>query len=251
MKYNRIIQGDCVEVMKTMDAGSVPLIVADPPYNQGIEYEGSGYSDNLSTFEYDKWTIQWLYQANRIIAPNGSIYVFINDENAGSVQHSMRFVGVKMRNWIIWYYGFGEAQQKKFGRCKTHILYSVKDPDNFTFNANQIRVPSDRQTKYGDGRAKDNGKVPDDVWKISRVCGTFKERLPFPCQLPEAVVSRIIMASSNPGDLVFDPFSGSGTVCSVAKQLNRKYMGVELSPVYAKMSRERLEKVDAGFNLGV
>ena len=123
------------------------------------------------------------------------------------------------------------------------------------------RVPSARQTTYADRRANPKGKLPDDTWvlrpqedsrcfsaesdtwHVSRVCGTFKERGEHPCQMPEALLERIIRVASNPGDLVFDPFAGSGTTLAAAKKLGRKYLGCEMSKAYAENVNERLKKI--------
>jgi DNA modification methylase len=101
-------------------------------------------------------------------------------------------------------------------------------------------VPSDRQTKYGDKRAAAGGKIMGDVWTISRVCGTFKERVKgVPTQLPSELVRRIVGVSSNPGDTVLDIFAGSGTVCAVAEEMGRQGVGIELNPEYAEIAHGR------------
>lgn len=157
---------------------------------------------------------------------------------------------MNMRNWIIWYYTFGQAQKKKFSRAHTHILYFTKSPNDFTFNSQAIRVRSVRQ-EIGDKRANPKGKIPDDVWTISRVAGTFNERVKdFPCQMPIKLVERVVNTSSNPGDIVLDPFSGTGTTPFVAKQLKRKYVAIEISPKYKQISEARLRsKYDDLHNL--
>src|SRR5262249_23297541 len=150
---------------------------------------------------------------------------------------------------------------RKFNRSHAHIFYYVADPKRFTFNADAIRVPSARQTTYADRRANPLGKLPDDTWVlrpqederffrpdddtwyVARVCGTFRERGKHPCQMPLALLERIIRVSSSPGDLVLDPFAGSGTTLAAAKKLGRDYLGIELSANYAKRIRERLESV--------
>jgi DNA modification methylase len=147
-----------------------------------------------------------------------------------------------MRNWIIWHYTFGQQTKNKFARAHTHIFYFVNDKNNFTFNDLAVRVPSDRQLIYNDKRANPKGKMPDDVWNgYSRVCGTFKERTGWhPCQMPESLLKRIIAVSSDPGHLVLDPFSGSGTTAAAAYQLGRDYLGIEMSEEYVKNSNKRL-----------
>jgi site-specific DNA-methyltransferase (adenine-specific) len=148
-----------------------------------------------------------------------------------------------MRNWIIWHYTFGQQMKNKFARSHTHIFYFVNDPKKFIFNDKSVRIFSDRQTVYKDKRAKRGGKMPDDVWDVyPRLCGTFDERMNFPCQMPEGLLARIIRVSSNKGDWVLDPFSGSGTTAVVAHKLNRKYTGIEMSKKYVEESIERIKQ---------
>ncbi|HEO64406.1 MAG TPA: site-specific DNA-methyltransferase, partial [Spirochaetes bacterium] len=156
----------------------------------------------------------------------------------------LKQTGFHFRNWIIWYYTFGQNQRKKFNRSHTHIFYFTKDKDkdNFVFNSDNIRVPSARQLVYHDKRAHPKGKVPDDVWQYSRVCGTFKERLGnHPCQMPQNLLERIVQTSSNVGDLVLDPFGGTGTTAKVAQSLNRKYISIEKSEEYYELILKRLK----------
>ena len=147
---------------------------------------------------------------------------------------------------MIWYYTFGVNCTKKFSRSHAHLFHFVKDAKRFTFNAMDpaVRVPSARQLVYADGRANPDGRLPDDTWILRpqdlpegfqpdedtwyfrRVCGTFKERAGWHgCQMPEQLLGRIIRVSSNPGDLVLDPFAGSGTTLVVAKKLGRQWIG--------------------------
>ncbi|MDB5295804.1 MAG: yhdJ 1 [Phycisphaerales bacterium] len=203
---------------------------------------------------------------HRALKPNGSFYLAIGDEFAADLAViARRQVGFTLRNWIIWHYTFGQQPKNKFARSHTHILYFVKDAKDFTFNPDDVRVPSARQTTYNDARANPKGKLPDDVWftrpqaataeagmfapgddtwNISRVCGTFKEREGWHgCQMPMAVLDRIIKASSNPGDVVLDPFNGSGTTVVSAAMLGRKYVGIDQSAEYVAHARKRLEHV--------
>jgi site-specific DNA-methyltransferase (adenine-specific) len=180
------------------------------------------------------------------LLPHGSFYIAIGDDYAANVKIIADEFGLFMRNWIIWHYTFGQQTKNKFTRSHTHIFYFVNDKKNFTFNDYAVRVPSDRQLIYDDKRANTTGKMPDDVWDgCSRVCGTFKERTGWhPCQMPESLLKRIISASSNPGDCVLDPFSGSGTTAAAAYQLGRNYVGIEISPEYVKNANERLAKLN-------
>ena len=239
---NEIVCGDCLKVMPTWPAGSVDLIFADPPFNIGYKYDV--YEDRRAYDEYKAWTEAWIAGCTRLLKPEGSMYVAIGDDFAAEVRLAGRDAGLHLRNWIIWNYTFGQATKLKFARSHTHIFYFTKDPRQFTFNAEAVRVLSDRQKEYNDKRSASGGKLPDDTWtQFPRVCGTFDERTEFPCQMPEALLARIIRTSSDPGEIVLDPFGGSGTTPATAHKLGRRYVAVELSPDYAEGIRRRLERI--------
>jgi DNA modification methylase len=264
---NKVLKGDCIPLMQAMPGGVVDLVFADPPFNIGLNYDV--YKDKLPYDQYYSWSARWIEECVRILKPDGSMYVAIGDEFASEVNVILKTAGLKFRNWICWYYTFGQNQRLKFNRCHTHILYFVKDSDSYTFNASDVLVPSARQLKYNDKRAKSGGKIPDDVWMVhaeddvpvhelrlwpedaqlwndSRVCGTFKERLrradgsAHPCQMPLSVLRRIIRASSSKGQLVLDPFCGTGTTAYAAKELGRDYLTMELSEEYFNVATDRL-----------
>jgi site-specific DNA-methyltransferase (adenine-specific) len=245
--------------LEALPQACVDLAFADPPFNIGYEYDV--YDDRQDRGAYLAWTEKWLAAVRRVLRPHGSFYVAIGDEYAAEMKLRLDQVGLTMRNWIVWHYTFGVSCTRKFNRSHAHIFYYVVDPRRFTFNADAVRVPSARQTTYADRRANPAGKLPDDTWMlrpqeeeryftadsdswyVARVCGTFKERTGHPCQMPEAVLERIIKVSSSPGDLVLDPFAGSGTTLATAKRLGRRYLGIELSEEYAQGIQERLESV--------
>ncbi len=236
---NKVIEGDCIEVMKTIPDNSIDLIFADPPFNIGLKYDN--YNDKRSYEDYYNWSANWISETYRILKKTGTIYIAIGDEFAAEINLILKKVGFNFRNWIIWYYTFGQNQRKKFNRSHTHILYFTKDKEKFIFNAQDVRIPSARQQIYHDKRAHPLGKVPDDVWEFARVCGSFKERLgDHPCQMPEALLERIIKTSSNIGDIVLDPFGGIGTTVSVAKKLKRNYITTEISKNCFDVIKKRL-----------
>jgi len=238
---NRIICGDCIEVLGKIDEPFADLIFADPPFNIGYKYDK--YYDKVKKKNYIAWTKEWMSICKKVLKPHGSFYIAIGDDYAANVKIIADELGLFMRNWIIWHYTFGQQMKTKFARSHTHILYLVKDRDNFKFNADEIRVISDRQSVYKDKRAYPEGKTPDDVWnEYPRVCGTFKERMDFPCQMPESLLARIIRVSSHPGEWILDPFSGSGTTDVVAHKLNRIYTGIEISEEYVKESEKRIKE---------
>jgi len=241
---NKIICGDCIEVLSDIGKPFADIIFADPPFNIGYKYDK--YYDKVKSKNYIAWTKDWMNICKKVLKPAGSFYIAIGDEYAANVKTIADQLGLVMRNWIIWHYTFGQQTKNKFARAHTHILYFVNDEKNFTFNDYAVRVPSDRQLIYNDKRANPKGKIPDDVWnQFSRVCGTFKERAGWhPCQMPESLLKRIISASSNKGELVLDPFCGSGTTAAAAKQLGRNYTGIEISREYVKNAKKRLADLD-------
>lgn len=231
--------GDCLDVLPTLDRESVDLIVADPPYNIGIDYGSGRKADRRG--DYDIWCGRWIGWCCRALKPHGSLWIISGQEHGADIDIAIQNNGMTIRNRITWHETFGVYCHNKFGRTSRPIYYAVKDPKRFTFNKDAVTVPSARQEKYGDRRAAPGGKIMGDVWQISRVCGTFKERVAgVPTQLPEELVSRIIEVSSNPGDIVLDPFAGSGTIPAVAAKLGRSPIGIELNPDYAAIAEARL-----------
>jgi DNA modification methylase len=259
-ELNQIIQGDSTKVLNEGPEGWVDLVFADPPFNIGYLYHG--YDDEKDVDEYVNWSENWMRAIHRALKPSGSFYLAIGDEFAADLCHvARRKIGFNLRNWIIWHYTFGQQTSKMFAKSHTHILYFTKSKDGFTFNPDSVRVASARQTIYADKRANAKGKLPDDTWFLrpqeaaphgyfepgydtwneSRVCGTFKEREGWHgCQMPIGVLNRIIKASSNPGDVVLDPFNGSGTTVVAAALLDRKFVGIDQSAEYVGYAKKRL-----------
>ena len=249
---NRIVRGDVLEVLPAWPDGCVDLVFADPPFNIGYQYDQ--YDDNRPPDEYMAWTERWIAECRRVLKPDGTLWIAIGDEFAADVRVAVRRHNwFSLRNWIIWHYTFGQNCKLKFNRSHTHLFYFVKDSENFTFNADdpRVRVKSDRQLKYNDKRANPNGRLPHDVWTFSRVCGTFKEREGWhPCQMPAALLERIVLACSNAGDVVLDPFAGSGTTLVAAARHGRRWVGVELSKDYARKAKRRVAEETAAADRG-
>jgi site-specific DNA-methyltransferase (adenine-specific) len=259
---DQIIQGDCIELMNAWPTEWVDLVFADPPFNIGYLYDG--YDDQKNTKQYLDFSKRWMAAVARVLKPTGSFYLAIGDDYAADLcVIARRELGLHLRNWIIWHYTFGQQPKRKFARSHTHILYFTKDPTEFTFNRDAVRVASARQTTYKDARANPKGKLPDDVWylrpqetpepmfdptgdtwNVSRVCGTFLEREGWHgCQMPIGVLNRIVIASSNPGDIVLDPFNGSGTTPVAAATLGRQYLAIDQSAGYVAFARKRLKHI--------
>ena len=246
IETNQIIQGDCIEILSRDGFPAADLVFADPPFNIGFQYDV--YEDKKAYDDYYEWTRRWMRGCRDILTDTGSMWVAIGDDYAAEVRMIGRELGLHLRNWVIWHYTFGQATKAKFARSHTHLFYWTKAAKDFTFNDQAARIPSDRQIEYNDKRASSRGKMPDDVWsEFSRLCGSFAEREGWhPCQMPESILGRIIRVSSNVGDLVVDPFGGSGTTLVAAKKLGRQYLGTELSEDYAQRIGERLASVVVG-----
>ena len=165
-KLNRIIQGDCVEQLGRLEAGAVDLAFADPPFNIGYDYDE--YDDRKPADVYLDWSREWISGVIRTLKPDGAFWLAIGDEYAAELKvMATRELGLTCRSWVVWYYTFGVHCKLKFTRSHAHMFHFVKDPKRFTFNADEIRVPSARQLVYGDRRANAKGRVPDDTWMVA------------------------------------------------------------------------------------
>jgi site-specific DNA-methyltransferase (adenine-specific) len=238
-----IINGDVIQGLESVrdEHGPTRLIFTDPPYNIGIDYGDGEKADRLDDDEYMTWVANWLALCWECLTDDGSAWVMIGDEYAAEYALAIKEAGFTIRSWIKWYETFGVNCSNKFNRTSRHIFYAVKDPAAFVFNPEAVTRPSDRQTKYGDSRASAGGKIWDDVWQIPRLTGTCSERIPdFPTQLPLALVEPIVLCASMPGDLVVDPFNGSGTTGVASVRNARKYVGIEKSEVFADMASKRI-----------
>jgi site-specific DNA-methyltransferase (adenine-specific) len=264
MDWNTIYHLDCLEGLQQIPDQVVDLAFADPPFNIGYDYDV--YEDRRGSDEYLDWCRRWIGAVVRVLKPTGTFWLAIGDEFAAELKVMMQQeFQLTCRSWVVWYYTFGVNCKNKFSRSHAHLFHMLKDARQFTFNARDVRVPSARQLVYGDRRANPNGRLPDDTWILRpqdlpdgfepdsdtwyfpRVAGTFKERAGWHgCQMPEQLLGRIIRACSNKGDLVLDPFGGSGTTLAVAKKLERQFVGFELSASYAQNIQARLSRVRPG-----
>ena len=233
MKTNRFIVGDAIEEMQAIPTGFVDLVATDPPYNLGKDYGNN--IDYKEWHEYELFTEKWLTEAVRVLKPSGSIYVFMGVRFISKLFSSMIDKGLLFNGWITWHYTQGMGRKVGFSPRHEDILYFTKS-NSFTFNLDDIRVPQ----KYFRERNNMKGANPGDVWQFSHVHYSNPERQPHPTQKPSAVMERIIKASSNKGDIVLDPFVGSGTTCVVANALERKWIGIDTNPEYIKMSEKRV-----------
>jgi adenine-specific DNA-methyltransferase len=244
---HKIIYANALSALKTLPDNSVDLIFADPPYNIGKSFNGQ--IESWKTEEsYLEWCYEWLDLCVLKLKPNGSFYVM-------TATQFMPYFDIYLRrkltilSRLIWSYDSSGVQAKKYyGSMYEPILFCVKDKNNYTFNSNDILVEAKTgaKRKLIDYRKPvptvyNSEKVPGNVWEFSRVRYRMDEYENHPTQKPIALLERIIKASSNEGDLILDPFSGTFTTCFVAKELNRKSIGIELQDEYVKIGLRRLQ----------
>ncbi|MEG4043689.1 adenine-specific DNA-methyltransferase [Microcoleus sp. Pol17_C1] len=245
---HQLILGDVLQVLcSKIQDNSIDLIFADPPYNIGKDF--NGFKDKWE-FEKDylEWSYSWLNLCINKLKHNGSLYLMASTQ-------SMPYFDLYLRDRltilsrIVWYYDSSGVQAKNFyGSLYEPILYCVKDKRNYTFNSSDILV----EAKTGSVRklidyrkatpsVYNSKKVPGNVWEFPRVRYRMPEYEEHPTQKPTSLLERIIKASSNEGDVVLDIFSGTFTTSFVAKQLNRKSIGIELQEKYLQIGLRRLQ----------
>ena len=242
----KVIHGDCLDVLANLDERP-RLIFADPPYNIGVDYGDGASADRLPRDEYRAWLRERIAACARSLADDGSLWMLVDQPHQAAAFAAMEGAGLHFRRTITWQVTFGQHCTGNFSYTSRPIHYFTKHRTRFVFNADAVRVPSDRQVKYNDKRANPAGKVMGSVWQIPRVCGTHAERIDgFPTQLPLELLRTIISAASDPGDLVLDPFSGSATAGVAAVEAGRRFIGIERNAEYVAASEARLLAVSRG-----
>ena len=256
MKINHIYQGDCIETLnEEIDKNSVQLIFADPPYNlsgNGLKWEnnqtgGDWYMvnedwDKIPEKKYLEFTYSWIKACKEVLKPNGSIYISCSYHNLGGVITSLKALGLKINNILVWRKtnAMPNMTRRVFTHSTEFVVWAVKGK-NWIFNYNELKQINPKKKQNGET------KQMRDVWDLPLVQG--KERLRdeegktlHPTQKPEELLKRIIIASSNPDDIVLDPFLGSGTTAVVAKRLDRKWIGIEKKRKYVQASKKRIKQ---------
>jgi len=248
---NQVLHGDCIEILKSLPENSVDLVFADPPYNLQLQNDlyrpdmskvdaVNNQWDKFSSFEtYDNFTTKWLCAAQRVLKETGTIWVIGSYHNIFRVGTIMQDLGFWILNDVIW--------------LKTNPMPNFRGVRFTNAHETMIWAQKKKGAKYTFNH-KDMKKLNDDLqmrsdWTIPLATG--KERIKsngskaHPTQKPEALLYRILMASSNKGDVILDPFFGSGTTGAVAKKLGRNYIGVERDKKYIKVAEKRINEIEA------
>lgn len=253
-----LFQGDSIDWLKHLPSGSVDMIFADPPYN----IKKADWDRFESQEQYIDWSLQWIAEAARILKPKGSLFICGFTEVLADLKHpAMKyFKGCK---WLIWHYKNKANLGSDWGRSHESILL-LRKSTSFTMNIDMVRIPYNEHTikypshpqaetsQYSNGKTRGSdwtpnplGAKPKDVIEIPTTCNGMEEKTKHPTQKPEELVRKFILAASNPGDIVLDPFSGSGTTLVVAEQLGRQWIGCEINPEYNKWAIDRIDHVYA------
>lgn len=242
--------GDCMNLLRSLPSQCVDLVVSSPPYNIGKQYE-----KRQALEQYLENQRAVLEECTRILKPSGSIFWQVgafSDHRGALVPLDIRFfpilesLGLIPRNRIVWIRQHGLHAKRKFSCRHETILWFTKG-DDYVFNLDPIRVPQKYKNKKhyqgsrkGELSCNPNGKNPGDIWLFRNVKHNHEEQTIHTCQFPEDLIARIILSTTNEGDVVFDPYMGSGTVAVVARDCERHYIGAELDSTYYNIAQRRL-----------
>ena len=249
LPLDQIYHGDTLELLGRLPDACVDLVVSSPPYNLGKEYEAR---TALQVYLAEQRNV--LEQCARIMKPTGSIFWQVGafSDRGSLVPLDIRFfpilesLGLCPRNRIIWVRQHGLHATRKFSCRHETILWFTKS-DSYIFNLNAIRVPQKYQNKKhyrgerkGELSCNPNGKNPRDIWVFRNVKHNHEEQTIHPCQFPEDLIARIVLATTDEGHVVLDPYMGAGTVAVVARDHGRHFMGAETDTAYHKVALRRL-----------
>jgi len=236
---NKIINGDSLVELSKIGSNTVDLVITDPPfainfkakkanYNRDSSLVIEGYSE-IKPKDYDDFSLSWIRQCFRILKESGSIYIFSGYNHLESILRAVRLAGFSIINHIIWKYNFGVYTKKKFVTSHYIIIYACKNPKKRNFYTD-CRFQTTK-TQYSD---------MEDVWHIKKEYWTGQIKPP--TKLPTEIISKILSYSSKEGDLILDPFLGSGQVALVSHQMNRDYLGIEIVKKYYDFAKKRIKE---------
>lgn len=243
-EINRVVHGDCIAGMQGTPPGIVDLVITDPPFAIDFKAQRSNYNRTgsrvlegyreIDVEDYAAFTRGWMQGVWRILKDSGSVYIFSGWNNLKDILIAADEIGFTTVNHIIWKYQFGVVTKRKFVTSHYHCLYLCKDNAKRKFFPYSRHDKEERTSCGGSAHYKDK----EDVWYIKREYWTGDKKTP--TKLPRALIEKILAYSSEPGDLVFDPFMGSGQVAVVSKLNSRHFFGFEIADDYFDFIVERL-----------
>lgn len=247
--------GDRLELMAAIPSGAASLVVTSPPYNLGKEYE-----DALALDEYRARQAETIAEAVRICADDGSICWEVGNYVENGEIRPLDILlyplfeqhGLKLRNRVVWQFGHGLHCSRRFSGRYEVVLWFTKS-DHYYFNLDAVRVPQKypgkkyyKGPKAGDLSCNPAGKNPTDVWDMPNVKSNHREKTAHPCQFPIALIERLVLSMTRPGDLVVDPYIGVGTTAVAAVIHGRRAAGADIVREYLEIARERVAQAAAG-----
>ena len=250
---DKIINQDIFSVVELLPDTFVDLLFLDPPYNIYKKFN-SGSFKIIDSVRYEEWLDSWLKKLLRLLKPDASVYV-CGDWRASAAIYNTCSKYFKLQNRITWEREKGRGAKKNWKNCSEDIWFFTCS-DNFTFNIEDVKVKRRVLAPYKlNGKPKDwvedratNYRItyPSNIWNdITVPFWSMPENTMHPTQKPEKLLAKIILASSNKGDFIFDPFLGSGTSAVTAKKLGRRFCGVELDYEYCLLAQKRLNLADS------
>lgn len=249
---NKIFLGDVIPALKQLEGANFPLAIADPPYNNGVDF--GNRSDRQTEAAYRAWVAEWVALLPSVLREDASIYICTDWVHSGFYQDVLESAGFHILNRITWKREKGRGAKHNWKQNMEDIWFAVRDPKHYTFNIERVKLRKRVIAPYREnGKPKDWYETPDgererlthpsNIWTDLTVpFWSMPENTEHPTQKPEALVERIIEASSDPGDRVLDLFSGSGTTSVVAKRLGRMFTGIEMNPDYVRIAMKRLKR---------
>lgn len=246
-----IICNDLNKIIDDIPDEMTDLIIIDPPYNLGRNFGTIKFKATKDTEKYENYLRTWMPHVVRKLKANGSMYVCGDWKCTSSIQRIIEECGLTILNRITWQREKGRGAQSNWKNGMEDIWFAVKNPKDYYFNLDAVKIKRKVIAPYKEeGKPKDwdetkEGKFrltcPSNFWDdISVPFWSMPENTDHPTQKPEKLYAKLILASSKPGDLIFDPFMGSGTACVTAKKLNRHYCGIEINEEYCLWALKRL-----------
>ena len=250
---NKTINGNLFEVLPLLPNEFADLIIIDPPYNLSKNFNGFSFNA-MSDEKYDSYLDSWLSDVCKKLKPNGSLYLCGDWKCTSNLQRSLE-KNLTIMNRITWQREKGRGAKSNWKNGMEDIWFAVKNPNDYYFDVESVKIKRKVIAPYKvDGKPKDWSEnddgnfrltYPSNFWDdISIPFWSMPENTEHPTQKPEKLYAKLILASSKPGDIVFDPFLGSGTASVVAKKLGRKYCGIELNEEYCLLIAKRLLRAE-------
>ncbi len=262
MKTNRIIQGDALQELQKLPAAVVQAIIADPPYFNVLENEAWDTQWKTAA-DYLAWCEAWATEAMRVLRDDGLCFIF---GQLGKREHAFLHLMSRLsmqhqfHDLIIWDRAVGYDERRDSFTPQYEMVLVLRKSDKVKFNKDAVRIPYDARTievylkdkRYKDMDARkahlEAGKFATNILRVPSLKGISKEKCGHPSQKPLDLIEKLVACASDEGDLVLDPFLGSGTTAAAAKNLNRKWIGIERDPAYIQIAEQRLAESSTLFN---